>query len=241
MPTRRSRPKLSLTEHAYTQLKTEILCSQLKPGSIVIEAEIAERFGFSKTPIREALRLLVQDGWIEVLPRRGYLVRPIGLDDLRQIYEFRGLIERSAVALAASAIDDNVIAALRSDIDDQAASGQSIERSIDASRRFHTRLARLTNNDRLIDTLESLLDEVERLLRMLPQLVHVMTSSEEIEAHTRFVEALERGDYSAGVGLLDSHLEDIGRTLLDALSGVGTQSPVSLISAAGLDADDLTQ
>ncbi len=214
-------PRMSLTELAYAQLKQEILRSELKPGSIVIEAELAERFGFSKTPIREALRLLVQDGWIEVLPRRGYLVRPIGLDDLRQIYEFRSLLERSIIRLAAPAIDHAVIAALRDDIAAQARAGDSIEESIQASHRFHTRLAYLTSNDRIVRTLESLLDEVERLLRMLPQLVSVMTSNEEIEAHSDLVDALEVGDTEQAVRLMDSHLRQIGRTLLEALGGLG--------------------
>ncbi len=212
--------RVSLTEHVYGELKRDILRSTLKPGSIVIEAELAERFGYSKTPIREALRLLVQDGWIEVLPRRGYLVRPIGLDDLRQIYEFRGLLERALVPLAAPAVDGAVIAAFRADIAAQASAGESLEESIRASHRFHMRLAHLTANDRIIRTLESLLDEVERLLRMLPHLVSVMTSDEEIGAHTRLVDALEAGDQAAAVQELDEHLQNVGHTLLAALSGL---------------------
>ena len=210
----------SLTEQVFRALKGEILRSQLRPGSVVIEGELAERFGVSKTPIREALRLLVQDGWIEVMPRRGYLVRPIGLDDLREVYELRRIVESGVVRRVIEQMNDQTVAALRARIDQQAAAGDSIEASIEASRDFHLSLARLTGNERLVRSLAALLDEVERLLRMLPELVTLMTSTSEIEAHRRLVDALEDHDADLAESLMLAHLADISRALLEALGGL---------------------
>lgn len=210
----------SLTEQVFNALKSQILHSQMRPGSVVIEADLADQFGVSKTPIREALRLLVQDGWIEVMPRRGYLVRPIGLDDLREVYELRRILETGVIREIIERMNGETVAELRRLIEEQAAAGASLEASIDASRNFHLSLARLTSNERLVRGLATLLDEVERLLRMLPELVTVMTSSSEIEAHRRLVDALEDHDADLAESLMMAHLADISRSLLDALSGI---------------------
>lgn len=210
----------SLTEQVFTALKSQILHSQMRPGSVVIEADLADQFGVSKTPIREALRLLVQDGWIEVMPRRGYLVRPIGLDDLREVYELRRILETGVIREIIESMNGETVTELRRLIEEQAAAGESLEASIHASRDFHLSLARLTSNERLVRSLATLLDEVERLLRMLPELVTVMTSSSEIEAHRRLVDALEDHDADLAESLMMAHLADISRSLLDALSGI---------------------
>ena len=210
----------SLTEQVFHALKSQILRSQMRPGSVVIEGELAEQFGVSKTPIREALRLLVQDGWIEVMPRRGYLVRPIGLDDLREVYELRRILESGVIRKIIEQMNAETVSGLRRLIEEQAAAGDSLEVSIDASRDFHLSLARLTGNERLERGLASLLDEVERLLRMLPELVTLMTSTSEIEAHRRLVDALEDHDADLAESLMMAHLADISRSLLEALSGM---------------------
>ena len=210
----------SLTDQVFHALKDQVLRSQLRPGSVVIEGDLAERFGVSKTPIREALRLLVQDGWIEVMPRRGYLVRPIGLDDLREVYELRRILESGVVRKVIEKMNPQTVATLNGLIDEQATAGDSLEASIDASRDFHLSLARLTGNERLERSLAVLLDEVERLLRMLPELVALMTSSSEIEAHRKLVAALEDHDTDLAESLMLAHLADISRSLLEALGGI---------------------
>ena len=92
----------SLTEQVYDALKREILTARLRPSQPLIENELAARFGVSKTPIREALRLLVQDGWIVVLPRKGYLVAPLSLEDVREVFALRLLLELQVTGEAAS-------------------------------------------------------------------------------------------------------------------------------------------
>ena len=73
------RPR-SLTEQVYEALREDILRARRRPGQVVAEPELALHYGVSKTPVREALRLLAQDGCVIVLPRKGYLVRPLVLE-----------------------------------------------------------------------------------------------------------------------------------------------------------------
>src|SRR5437899_2254075 len=76
----------SLTQQVYDNLKEEILRAERAPGETVAEPELAARYGVSKTPVREALRLLLQDGWVTALPRKGYLIRPLALEDVREVF-----------------------------------------------------------------------------------------------------------------------------------------------------------
>jgi DNA-binding GntR family transcriptional regulator len=96
-----TKPGLSLTEQAYEALRDDILHSRLPPGSSVAEALLADRFGVSKTPVREALRLLAHDGLVLVLPRKGYVVRPLGFDDVAEVFSLRILLEPGVAADAA--------------------------------------------------------------------------------------------------------------------------------------------
>jgi DNA-binding GntR family transcriptional regulator len=96
-----TKPGLSLTEQAYEALRDDILHSRLPPGSPIAEAILAERFGVSKTPVREALRLLAHDGLVLVLPRKGYVVRPLGFDDVAEVFSLRILLEPGVAADAA--------------------------------------------------------------------------------------------------------------------------------------------
>jgi DNA-binding GntR family transcriptional regulator len=67
----------SLTEQVYDHLLELILNAQLRPGEMVLEPPLATYFGVSKTPVREALRMLTHDGWVVTIPRKGYLIKPL--------------------------------------------------------------------------------------------------------------------------------------------------------------------
>jgi DNA-binding GntR family transcriptional regulator len=78
-----------LAGRVYEQLKRDILSCVLRPSQAVYEAELAQRYGVSKTPIREALNTLRREGYVHVVPRRGYIVAPISIQDVQQILSLR--------------------------------------------------------------------------------------------------------------------------------------------------------
>lgn len=96
------KPQHSLAEQAFEKLKQDILRCHFRPGEILNEADLASRYGMSKTPIREALNLLRRDGLVQILPRRGILVRSIELQDVQNTFLLRMLLEPEAAALAAT-------------------------------------------------------------------------------------------------------------------------------------------
>jgi GntR family transcriptional regulator, rspAB operon transcriptional repressor len=212
--------RASLTELAYEALKREILTAGIRPGAPLIENDLATRFGVSKTPIREALRLLVQDGWIVVLPRKGYLVRPLALEDVREVFALRQLLEPPVTADAAVGGSEALLERLRGAAQVQADQESSYDAAMRSARAFHLTLAETAGNGRLVKILEGLLDEVERLLHLMPELGGHLTSIAETSAHQRIVAAIGAGDREAAAAHMRAHLAESSRTLVKAFSGV---------------------
>jgi GntR family transcriptional regulator, rspAB operon transcriptional repressor len=208
----------SLTEQVYDALKREILTAQLRPSQPLIENDLAARFGVSKTPIREALRLLVQDGWIVVLPRKGYLVRPLSLEDVREVFALRLMLEPQVAAEAASHRSDALLDRLRA-----AAAGArepSYQGAMRAARAFHLTVAEAAGSGRLSRVLEALLDEVERLLHLMPQLTDRITSMVEPAAHERIIAAIAAGDAEQAAAHMRAHLAEVSQLLVDSFARV---------------------
>src|SRR5580765_548059 len=102
----------SKTAHLYQSLRSEILTMLLPPGTILVENALAARFSVSKTPIREALALLQQDRLVDSLPRKGYLVTAVTVEDQRELIELRAAIDGAAAELAAPRITPQELDAL---------------------------------------------------------------------------------------------------------------------------------
>jgi GntR family transcriptional regulator, rspAB operon transcriptional repressor len=217
----------SLTEQVYEALKREILTARLRPSQPLIENELAARFGVSKTPIREALRLLVQDGWIVVLPRKGYLVAPLSLEDVREVFALRLLLEPQVTGEAASqaralqpGAGATLAARLRQADAQPPGEDRSFQTTMRAARAFHLTVAATAGNGRLLRVLEGLLDEVERLLHLMPQLGDHVSAMVEPAAHERIIAAIEAGDAEQAAAHMRAHLAEVSRILVDAFGRV---------------------
>jgi len=91
----------SRSDEAYLRIRDLIVSLELPPGSIVNERELMERLGLGRTPVREALRALAQEGLVEVYPRRGIFVSSVDVGDLASLSEVRAVLESHAARLAA--------------------------------------------------------------------------------------------------------------------------------------------
>jgi DNA-binding GntR family transcriptional regulator len=208
--------RLPLTEHIHRQLRDDILHARLQPGQAILEPELAARFGVSKTPVREALRLLAQDGWVIVLPRKGYLIRPLGLDDLREVFHLREMLEPGFAAEAAWRVsrypDDG---ALGSAVDSQRRAGGDLDLALESASSFHVRIAELGGHARGAKIIANLVDEVTRLHHLMPSLEAHINSREELDAHERIAAAIRAGDESTAETEMREHLKATDRALAD--------------------------
>jgi DNA-binding GntR family transcriptional regulator len=209
----------SLTGRVYGLLKQEILRVDRKPGDLLGEADLAARYGVSKTPVREALRLLARDGWVVVLPRKGYLIRPLRLEDVREIFEMRLALEPALAAQAATTAAREPMLQLRALVDEQA-NADSLDKALNAARAFHVAVADLVGNGRMSRALLDLLDEVRRLHFLLPNVESHITSQEELRAHRRLVAALTGGDAEKAADIMRRHLNEVARTLVRGFGGI---------------------
>ena len=154
----------SVADLAYERIRSLILSGEVQPATKLGQVELAERFGISRTPVREALRRLAGEGLVEPLSNRGFRVADLGLDAVLRRLEVRAMLEPGIASLAAERRDERDIERLYGSIarEERARNGIVVH---DASRDFHISVARASGNDELVRVLESLwLIEVGRRL-----------------------------------------------------------------------------
>jgi DNA-binding GntR family transcriptional regulator len=204
-------------DKALHYLRETVLADPAVQGTFLSELELAERIGISRTPVREALLLLVADGLVEMLPGRGAYVPPLSGRQIRELVELRGLIERHAAtrAIAAGTVP---LPALRSALAEQAelaATGEDASAFIDRDVRFHQALVDAAGSGLLASTYAGLRVRQRRL-----GIAALHRSADRQQAvcreHERIVTALADGDGPAALRAIDEHLELTLRVLLEA-------------------------
>lgn len=217
----------SLTDQAYDRLREEIITCALRPGTEIGEQELATRLEMSKTPVREALARLTQEGLVEAFPRRGYRVTPVMVKDIADIFVVRKALETAAAELAALRMSEGELDAL--DVLSRESFGQGgaipILDFISANNRFHTAIAEGARVPRLHALITSYLEQCTRLFHM--GAVSRDLTPETREDHTRIVEALRAHDPLAARQAVCLHVENTRRGLLEALIADET-SPLEL-------------
>lgn len=132
-----------LTEQAYTHLRMQIVNGVLKPGTVLPEGAIAAELQISKTPVREALQLLLQEGLLEAGPRRQLVVRGFTAEHRREILDIREALERMAVSRACASIKADDLDHLRLMLmrQERAAAAGNVDEFIELDEEFHLALA----------------------------------------------------------------------------------------------------
>lgn len=213
-----------LSDVAYTQLKSDIIRCALAPGQEVTEARLALRLGLGKAPVRAALVRLSQEGLIRALPRRGYLIAPVTVRDVQDIFQFRMILEPEAARLAAGRVQGDRLRQLDAICRAGYVPGdhESEAAFLRANRDFHVAIAEASGNARLATTLASLLDEMERLLHLG---LALRNRTEEMQhEHKALVDALLSGDKEAAAAMAAEQVEAARKMVMDAI----LSSPLSL-------------
>src|SRR4249920_1247368 len=113
---RRARRTENLSGQVYNQIKTLILCNEILPGQKLHHQELSERLGVSRTPVREALTRLVQEGYVSVLPNRGFTCKEIRMQEAEELYELREALEAFAVEKAIESLTDSAFDQLKNKV-----------------------------------------------------------------------------------------------------------------------------
>jgi DNA-binding GntR family transcriptional regulator len=201
----------SLVEATTRRLRNEILSGALAPGERIIEEQICQRFSISRAPVRESLRLLVQQGLVEHLPRRGARVATWSEEDIRQLFEIRTVLERHAIITAMPLAfdgDRDPLAQVRTRLGQMRAAEESddeLERD-DAHRAFHAAIVAVAGNRQLDLTLEPILIKLQRPMAINLRLeASLVGPGEGIRRHEALVTALETNDPDVVLAALAEH------------------------------------
>lgn len=202
--------RVSLVDQAYDKVRRRILDNDYQPAQQVLEHELAADLGMSRTPVREALVRLQNEGFVQLIPRHGMRVVPLSLADLRDMYEVLTALEMTAVErLVKSARGPEVLAPLEQALDDmdKALAAENFDTWVQADERFHRTLIDLSGNARLAAMAFSVWEQGHRARMMT---VRFRTSLQQSnQEHRALVDAIRKGDLEAARA---QHSEHRGRT-----------------------------
>ncbi len=198
-------PNPPLRDQAYTTLKDAILAGKFTPGDHLVEIEIAHSLGLSRSPVREAFRRLEQEGYLTVT-RSGVVVQQISYKDIQGIYYVRQKLEAMAAVLAAERATAQEIAALRRALKamELAVKEKNEKKIIQSGNDFHVLLYSLTDNQYLIDLLNTTYDKI-RHFRNVNVTVH-QRGRDALAEHRAVVEAIARHDVAAADRSAQEHI-----------------------------------
>lgn len=194
------RPQL-LTDLAYERLREGIVAGELKLGQQVSEAQLAQRMGISKTPVREALVRLKMEGLVDIQPQRGTFVFRLTPEQVGQLCRYRAMIEVAALREAATHHREGLLARLRAHVAamDEAEAARDLVRLSRLDMNFHFELLSACTNPYLRAAYE--------LIRyQLTALRHRSPIFNMVESHQVLVAALERGDVEGACRMLEQHV-----------------------------------
>ena len=184
-------------ELVLSSVRTAILSGVLGPGARLRQEELADVFGTSRIPVREALRALEYEGLVTSEPHRGFTVTSLDADDVQEVYDLRILLECEAVRLALPLLTDEDLEDLERHFAEMQ-SAESPDQQLAARERFYLRLYSVTGRPRLVGLIMRLRQEVARVLRWAT-IVH--SSS----IHEHFFEAVRVGDVERANAHLAGH------------------------------------
>ncbi|HEU0256472.1 MAG TPA: GntR family transcriptional regulator [Microbacteriaceae bacterium] len=219
-----------LREQVVTSLRQAIFSFDLKPGQRLVERELIERLGVSRTTVREALRELISDGLVTVMPQRGAIVSIPSAEEAADLYEIRAVLESLLVRHFVERVDEAGVARLSASVDEferTVHDGSDVQEVLAAKDGFYAVLLEGAQSSTL-----------EQLLAGLKARVHMLRATslgqegraEEVVAELRAtVEAIGRRDGAAAARLFADHVHRASRTAMRALDH---EQSVALAGAA---------
>lgn len=163
--------KIGEVERVYQMLREWLIRGKLAPGEFLSEPDLAGRCGTSRTPVREACTRLMQDKWLSRIPRKGFMVAPISVRDIVELYEFRRVLECFAAEKVAQSATGDQITELAKIVEPESSPKADMQQIVAANQRFHLRLAELASNDRVSNQVALTLSYVSRLDTLCTQTV----------------------------------------------------------------------
>ena len=199
---------LPLRDVVFNTLRDAILTGKLVPGERLMENQLAEKLGVSRTPVREALRMLELENLVELVPRKGAQVLDMSEKDITNILEVRSALEGLATSLACKKMTKEDLQQLKNmEVDfEKAVADNDVEHFVDIDEDFHDLIFAATENDKLISIFRNLRIQLYRY--RMAQAKNNETSMSTIVAHHRsIIRAIENHDAEEGASIAQGHIK----------------------------------
>ncbi|MEV8429544.1 GntR family transcriptional regulator [Streptomyces chartreusis] len=183
-------PLGAVRERVLATLRQDIIAGRLLPGDRLVERELADRFGVSRVPVREAIRALVAEGFVHFETPRRTVVRRLSPADVKELFELREALEVYAAGLAASRATPEDLADLRELLRAAASATEAgdAEKITDVNTRFHDRILAMAGNSLLTSVMEPVDGRLRWLTRQNEEWPQLLTE------HQDLYEAIASGD-----------------------------------------------
>lgn len=193
---------MTAQERTLAALRADILSGELAPGTQLVQEAIADRYGVSRVPVREALQLLTSEGLVQHTPNRGYFVTELDVTDLHEVYTLRRILETQAITAGVPALTDADVAELEA-LADAVVAASDLAALTDANRRFHFMLFEASGMPRLTRIVRQLWDASD----VYRSVYFGQTGNRRRvhDEHAQMLDALRRRDVAETVRLHDVH------------------------------------
>ena len=200
---------LPLRDVVFNTLRQAILRGELKPGERLMEIQLANKLGVSRTPIREAIRKLELEGLVLMIPRKGAEVAEITEKNMRDVLEVRKALEELAVQLACDKITKEEIEEMKKAAEDfkKILKSKDITEIAEADVRFHDIIYMATDNQKLIQMYRYRVEYLKRE-EAHPQL---------IAEHAAIIEYISKGEKKAATDIMCKHIDNQVTTVIDVI------------------------
>ncbi|NSW92228.1 MAG: GntR family transcriptional regulator [Firmicutes bacterium] len=208
----------TLREVIFTTLREAIIMGELKPGERLMEVQLAEKMGVSRTPVREAIRKLELEGLVKMVPRKGAHVAKLSVKDIMDVLEVRASLDGLATALAAERITDDELRELKhvQNQFENYVEKDNLQGIIKKDVEFHDVIYRASKNDRLIQIVNNLREQVYRF-RVI-YLKDLSSTKEVIREHMEIYEAIMRKDANAAREAAKRHIRSQEIMIINAVT-----------------------
>jgi len=206
---------LTLREKILENIRDSIVSGSLKAGSRVSEPELADRYGISRTPIREAFRQLESEGYLTVIPRRGAIVSELSPKDVEEFYAIKSIMEGYAARCACEKLhvkDLDRLQAINNKLADLARAGD-IKHFFKIHNDFHELFIKAADNEKLHELIAGLVTKFQRLRFTSLSLPGRMEVS--VQEHEKIIDAFRKKDADLAETLVRKNAEYGGRVLMN--------------------------
>ena len=206
-----------LREVIFETLRNAIITGELKPGERLMEVQLAEKMGVSRTPVREAIRKLELEGLVEMLPRKGAHVADLSIKDIMDVLEVRASLDGLATALAAERIKPEQVKELKHVQTQflQYVEKQNLQGTIKKDVEFHDIIYSCSGNEKLIQIANNLREQVYRF-RVI-YLKDYISPKEIVKEHAEILEAVAEKDMEKARKIAEEHIKNQEKAFLKAL------------------------